>query len=233
MGECSWPCSGCSADKSNLRAACSNSLREARANSIFSVVPLHTHGASLLPLPPLRSRLHQHLPLPELPPHPPFFLSYNSQSPYCRFAADYTNTFRCLSSIGSEPGSEEADGSLPSVLAEVLGPLDEVRREKLLAGHSCVGHSCTICLFCEFVCSCLMRACCVPAAGTHVHDGSNASRGGLFHAGPYRRVAPVAGAVPRQAGGRGPAPCGACRHAGGQPAWAFCVWNIVAGRIVG
>lgn len=42
-------------------------------------------------------------------------------------AADYTNTFRSLSSIGAEPGSEEAAGGMPPALAEALGPLDEVR----------------------------------------------------------------------------------------------------------
>lgn len=42
-------------------------------------------------------------------------------------AADYTNTFRSLSSITAEPSSEEAEGGLPPALAEVLGPLDEVR----------------------------------------------------------------------------------------------------------
>ncbi|PRW57632.1 seleno O isoform B [Chlorella sorokiniana] len=42
-------------------------------------------------------------------------------------SADYTNTFRCLSSITAEPSSEEAEGGLPPALAEVLGPLDEER----------------------------------------------------------------------------------------------------------
>lgn len=58
---------------------------------------------------------------------PPLFL------PPC--AADYTNTFRSLSSITAEPSSEEAEGGLPPALAEVLGPLDEVRSRMQVQCH--------------------------------------------------------------------------------------------------
>lgn len=45
-------------------------------------------------------------------------------------AADYTNTFRSLSSVPTTPAPEEegAGGVLPAALAAALGPLEEVRR---------------------------------------------------------------------------------------------------------
>ncbi|KAL4852996.1 hypothetical protein ACK3TF_005970 [Chlorella vulgaris] len=42
-------------------------------------------------------------------------------------AADYTNTFRSLSSVGVESGGNGAVGGLPAALAEALGPLEEER----------------------------------------------------------------------------------------------------------
>jgi predicted lipid-binding transport protein (Tim44 family) len=136
-------------------------------------------------------------------------------------AADYTNTFRSLSSVGVESGGNGAVGGLPAALAEALGPLEVGgwlggQLAGWVAGWLAAGSvSASIVPGLEaFLAGILAKWVGAWVLLPVCAHPPNRTEESFPAGGAVRRLARVAGLVPRHSGGRGPSSRGASGHAG-------------------